>query len=174
MNNLENGLIVFLILYTMFVFRSMPDRLAMLFSSWFFNAVVIGLIGYSIYANKPVIALVAAIAFMVSLITLNRMGSESFAPLDAPYYTYNPGWATVPTGTHFVPASALKMLDSDETMASEVPHGSASRMANKMDYHDTFYPQYENIIAEPIYKQRNISSEPVTGILEGSESFASV
>lgn len=121
----ESTLILVLVLYAGLAAPRLPYSIAKLFGNVFFQLVFLALIAY--YFNKnPTLAIVAAVAFMVSVITLNKITQsqileekfEKFADLNAkPQFDSDLveiNMNDIENGyINYVPVSALTRLESN-------------------------------------------------------------
>lgn len=151
------ALATFLVLYSGLAAPNLPESIAKLFSSNIFKFLIIFLIAYNARSN-PTVALIATIAFIVSLQALNKweMRREMMNAVSIKMAGDNEyqGMATI---------NGDEVMDDDVSMS--LGEG-APGCSIKSKYRSSFYPQYVNMKTDAY--QARYSGEDVDAYEENS------
>jgi len=140
------ALSLFLILYAAFAAPRLPERMVRWFDNPLFKLVIFFLIAYMSRKN-PTVAIIAAVAVLVTLITLNRynmnrtmMNAAHAAMAEESAVKSTEGMAGVTMDEDFGHQGEEMM--PEEVLADLQEEAACTK---NVDYRDEFYPQYVNM-----------------------------
>ncbi|MBA42563.1 MAG: hypothetical protein CMF62_00955 [Magnetococcales bacterium] len=172
----STGLSLFLVLYAGMAAPQLPENVARLFENTFFKVLIFFLIVYTSRRN-PTVAIISAVALMVSLQTLSKYDTNRklMEIVDQEEMTLSEQSQHLPVELppqrpQITPEQHMNSQEVMPESLTELEGDVQSQCSHSQNYRDSFYPQY--VEAKGHQRARN-EQEPVAGF-DVAQNYASL